>query len=184
MDRGQPSWICRECGRRSAITVAPDSAGRCELCVERAGSDPSPESLLGGVAAAFSLCEQMIDAGLRRLVVARLRSRYLEARDLVTPSDPLSPSHANLEWILGPRGGPDPEDGVFDERFSELVVLWLEDLVLELDGPRVLSGSPGPLPSEAPPSVSRESAALGLRAATRDFADAFLGRRDPTVGGP
>ncbi len=166
------------------MTVAPDSAGRCERCIETAGFEPSPESVPGGLHETFAFCDEMIDAGLRRLVVARLRARYREARDLVTPGDPHTPSHANLEWILGTSRDAKPEEAVFNERFSELIVLWLEDLVLELDGPLLAPYSQGPAPSPVPARISRESAALGLRVAARDFAQAFLGRRDPSVGGP
>jgi hypothetical protein len=180
---GEPSWICRKCGRRSEMAVAPDTSGRCERCLETAGFEPSNQPLPTGAGAAFPFLEEIVDDALRRLVVARLRARYSEARGLVTPVEPHSPSHANLDWILGARRGPDQNYVSFDERFSELVVLWLEDLVLELDGPLLAPYSPGVVPSEVPAGVSRESAALGLRVATRDFADAFLGRRDP-VGGP
>jgi hypothetical protein len=150
--------------------------------METAGFAPSPEPLGGRVGAAFPFCQEVVDAALRRLAVARLRARYSEARDLVAAAEPHLPSHAHLEWILGERRGPDRDEVIFDERFAELIVLWLEDLVLELDGPLLAPYSPGAAAGPLPSPVSRESAALGLRMATRAFADAFLRPRDPAVG--
>jgi hypothetical protein len=164
------------------MAVAPDASGRCERCFETAGFEPSNQPLPTEATVAFPFLEEIVDDALRRLVVARLRARYSEARHLVMPAEPHSPSHANLDWILGARRGPDQDYARFDERFSELIVLWLEDLVLELDGPLLAPYSPEVVPGELPAGVSRESAALGLRLAARDFAHAFLGRRDP-VGG-
>lgn len=106
---------------------------------------------------------RLFDEAQRRQVVARLRERYGAARGLVSLGQP----HGHLEWILGARRDLERDDAALDTSVSELVVLWLQDLAAELDN--------GIEPeSTLVSSVPREAVAQSLRAATRDFAAAFL----------
>ena len=103
-------------------------------------------------------------------IVARLRARYDEARELVSQPE----GSAHLEWVLGPLRNRDDDGAAFETDLAELVVLWLEDLAAELNAE---------LPPEAragAPIRQRQLAAAGLQAATREFAAAFLG---PSRGG-
>jgi hypothetical protein len=77
---------------------------------------------------------------------------------------------AHLEWILGPRRNVLHDRAKFQTELAELVVLWLEDLAVELNA---ASATPAA-------GARRRLAAQSLQAATRDFAAAFLG----TGGGP
>jgi hypothetical protein len=172
MGPGHGTWTCRKCGRRSEVSVAPDASGRCERCIETAGFERPAPGLAGS--------DEIGDDARRRQVIARLRASYAEARDLVEAERPEAPPHAHLEWILGARRHPDRDDTNFETGFSELMVLWLDDLVLELDGPVPASFSSG-VARLVPAGGSRESAASGLRSATRAFAEAFLTRRAPTA---
>jgi hypothetical protein len=176
------TWICRQCGTRSEICVAPDASGRCERCIETSGFERSAEP--PRAANTLPLPDEIVDNVVRRRVVARLRARYAAARDLVSPAESDVPSHAHLEWILGARRHPDRDDANLSESTSELIVLWLEDLVLALDGPVPAPCVLGSVASQVPAGDSRETAALGLRVATRDFASTFLTPRAQTVGGP
>lgn len=98
--------------------------------------------------------------------MARLRARYGEARALVSPAE----GEAHLEWILGPHRGVRQDRSAFQTELAELVVLWLEDLAVELNA---ASATPAA-------GAQRQLAALSLQAATRDFAQAFLGSSDGT----
>lgn len=168
------NWICRRCGGPSDVGVAPDASGHCERCIEstefraaRAAAGLPPPGACG--------------EEFRRGVVARLRAYYSAARELVDARDADEPHHVHLEWILGTRSDPDRDDAGLDTEISEVVVLWLEDLATDLDGsmgvPRTLNRAGGSPPAEG----QRESAARGLRVATRDFADAFLTGRTAAV---
>jgi len=106
----------------------------------------------------------------RRSVVARLRKRYGQARQLVSSSE----SHGNLEWILGTRRNRTRDDDELDSRTAELVVLWLEDLSLELDLAGVRSDAQSGA-AETRAAACRQSMAENLRLETREFAAAFLG---------
>ncbi len=110
------------------------------------------------------------DDARRRQAVARLRERYGEAHGLVSREQP----HAHLEWILGKRRDLDRDDAALETSVSELVVLWLQDLAVELDSgvaPRIAADTDeSPLAS----SASRQDVAERLRIATREFASAFL----------
>jgi len=160
----QDRAVCAGCGQTIEISVAPNRRGLCERCAELAPFLADDPALLQSVETAGA-------AHLRRRnsAVGRLRERYHEARAL-SPSDPEDSHHINLDWILGSDAG-DGRGAPFDERASALVVLWLEDLLRELDvavaaAAPVAAGSPEP---------RRDAAARRLRSATRDFADAFLG---------
>ena len=166
------TWICRRCGGRSDLGIAPDASGHCERCVEAcefattrgAGRLPSP----GASGEEF-----------RRGVVARLRAYYAAARELVDADDSGEPHHVHLEWILGTRSDPQRDDAGLDSGVSELVVLWLEDLASHLDDSTDVLGAPNPnrAPNRHRAQGRRESAVRGLRVATRDFADAFVTNR-------
>jgi hypothetical protein len=155
MDYGPNRPICRTCGRQIDRGVAPAGAGNCERCGEEASPRDGADSR-------------------RRGIVERLRGRYAEAQEWVIADSGSSSPHANLEWILGSRRGAG--DGAsIGTSVSELVVLWLEDLALELEHPEVADSGRG---GEGSPA--RRAAAEELRVATRDFADAFL---DPQADG-
>ena len=142
---------CRTCGRKIDSGVAPGAAGNCERCREESGSVLGAESR-------------------RRGVVQRLRGRYAEAQEWIIPGVSPSP-HSQLEWILGVRSSR-RDDAALETSLCELVVLWLEDLALELehrDAAKPVVAAPG-----------RLVAAEELRVATRDFAEAFL---DPCLDG-
>jgi hypothetical protein len=147
MDNGPNRPICRTCGRPIDRGVAP--AGNCERC----GEEASP---LGGA------------DSRRRGIVDRLRGRYAEAQEWVIAGSESASPHANLDWILGARRGTG-DGGSLDTSVSRLVVLWLEDLALELEHPEQAARVRGGVGSPA-----RRAAAEKLRIATRDFADVFL----------
>jgi hypothetical protein len=112
---------------------------------------------------------------LRRKVVDRLRRKYARARELVGFEQPDLPPHAHLDWVLGARRNPGRDDSRFDVGVCQLVVLWLEDFLLELDGPLLAPRAERSVGHGMPAGDSRRVAARALRSATRDFADAFLG---------
>ncbi len=142
---------CRTCGRKIDSGVAPGAAGNCERCREESGSVRGAESR-------------------RRGVVQRLRGRYAEAQEWIIPGVSASP-HSHLEWILGVRSSH-RDDAALETSVCELVVLWLEDLALELEHRDVAKPVVG--------AQGRLVAAEELRVATRDFAEAFL---DPCLDG-
>ena len=76
--------------------------------------------------------------------------------------------HANLEWLIGSGERPGFEPPDIDVEMARVALLWLNDLARELDGEALSAG----------PSVAggqdRRGAALRLRSATEDFADACL----------
>jgi hypothetical protein len=106
----------------------------------------------------------------RRQVFSRLRTRYVEARELVAGDE----SHSHLEWLLGNGRDPLRDDASLARNVSELVVLWLEDLVVALDE-GLTSGEDGSGEGRLPNSGSRRAIAASLRGATEEFAVAFLG---------
>jgi hypothetical protein len=162
------SWVCPGCGQASGAGVARGVSGLCEPCAE------------------LSAVETLRASGevLRRGAIARLRAYYSAARGLVGAGDPGDPHHVHLEGILGTGSDPDRDDAGLESGIPELMVLWLEDLASDLEGTVVVPRarkSPG-----ARPSVDDrlESAARGLRAATRDFAVAFGSERASAEGCP
>ncbi len=171
MKTAHREWTCRHCGRRRTAGDA-DGTMWCEFCAEAFGA--KPEALPA---------RPPEDDSRRREVVARLRERYSTARDLI-PSEPppYAQSFGHLEWILGNQRNPDDDGAALGTDVSRLVVLWLEDLVLELDNPALpdLTGSGGGAAS----SAGRQAAATGLRTASRDFAEAFLSSADVPVAQP
>jgi hypothetical protein len=120
----------------------------------------------------------------RRGVVARLRAYYSAARELVDAKESVEPHHGHLEWILGTRSNPDRDDAGMDARTSELVVLWLEDLALDLDVSIGVTITPKHAEGRLPAAGRRKSAAQGLRDATRAFAQAFRTEHAKAEGCP
>lgn len=161
---------CRHCGRRATAGTA-EGATRCEHCAGNSGAELEAHS---------TPPEHDVR---RREVVARLRERYGAARDLI-PSEPppYAQSFGHLEWILGSQRNPDDDGAALGPEVSQLVVLWLEDLVLELDNPPfagLVDSGGGPAST-----AGRRAAATGLRTASHDFAEAFLNPGDRPVAQP
>lgn len=155
--------------------VAPGAGSRCERCLEVSYL----EADAGGAADGHRGLRPSGDA-FRRAIVGRLRAYYAAALELVRAEDPGAAREEHLEWILGPGSNPERDDARLGIRVSELVVLWLEDLASELDGPGSATGARVIGKSRVLAGGRRESAARGLRAATCEFADAFLlGRAAP-----
>jgi hypothetical protein len=165
MKSGHRKWTCRRCGRGNDTAVTAGAAMKCEHCSE--GFRARPEAPSTG----------LLDVGTRkRGIVARLRERYGEAREFVPWEPPLNAqAYGHLEWILGKQRSPERDEAVLGTEVSELVVLWLQDLARELDNPAVLPGVPRSDGGPASTEGVRQAAADGLRTATRDFAEAFLG---------
>ena len=157
-------WTCSKCGGRSDVGVAPDASNRCERCAELSVLETREE--------------------FRRGVVARLRAYYSVARELVDAKKSVEEHHGHLEWILGTKGNPDRDHAGLDARTSELMVLWLEDLASDLDVSVGVIITPKHAAGRRPAEGRRESAAKGLREATREFADAFLTDRVQEAGCP
>ena len=119
----------------------------------------------------------------RRGIVGRLRERYSEAREIVSAREPDADHHGNLDWILGVRRDRAQDDAMWDSRVAELVVLWLEDFLLELDGLAFAPFRSGLVATPASSEDSRRSVARALRNATREFAEAFLTERAMPASG-
>ena len=172
MKTGQRKRTCPHCGQRGAPAVGADLQ-RCESCAEVSGTGPDPRSV-----------RPVDDDTRKRDVVARLREQYRHACGFLA-SEPAadSPSFAHLEWILGSQRNPDEDGAALGAEVSQLVVLWLEDLVLELDNRTF----PDPASSDGDIGSngnSRKAAAEGLRTAARTFAEAFLIPGGGAVSGP
>jgi hypothetical protein len=112
----------------------------------------------------------VFDDARKRQVVARLRQQYGEARALVSRVQP----YAHLEWILGMHRDLERDDAAFETGVSELIVLWLQDLAVELDSGVAPQDSAGSEGGGIAPSSSRQAVAESLRNAAREFAAAFL----------
>jgi hypothetical protein len=103
-------------------------------------------------------------------MVARLRDRYVQARQLVSPGA----QGGHLEWILGPLRNTRSDGKAFEMELAQLVVLWLEDLTVELHT-SLPAESEAPEDADANTSLrQRQLMVASLEAATRDFATAFL----------
>ncbi len=127
-------------------TIAVPETEQCEECAG-AGRPPAGDA-----------------AGERRTVLARLRKRYDEAREMASPDE----SHANLDWLIGSSERPGFVPAEIDVDMAQVALLWLQDLARELDGAAIPTAVP------AAEEQDREGAARGLRTATDDFAEAFL----------
>lgn len=148
-------WNCKNCGRANKTVLGPDGATACEYCTEPVpGKTPAPGA---------------VDEASNRQIVDRLRQRYNQAREHVAPAEP----HGHLDWILGPHRNPDRDQARFEIGLAELVVLWLQDLAQALDAPAPTDTMPG-APSDCAAAGPRQAAVHELRAATREFAVAYL----------
>jgi hypothetical protein len=111
--------------------------------------------------------------------LAQLQARYVEAQELAERGQP----HENLDWILGGRRDLDRDPLAIHSKRIELISLWLEDLVAELENP---PSGPDTAESESTASYQyRYAAAQKLRDATRVFLKLFPqsceDKTDPTV---
>jgi hypothetical protein len=167
MEREDPA-ICAVCGRIIEDGVAPDLSGRCERCAEsipvrsdgRQGTNPRES-------------EDRRHESARTAAIVRLRQRYHEARALVSTEESDPGHRGQLDWVLGVGGDDARSAAPLDARSSELVVLWLEDLIRHLEELAVVEGETR-LAAEPDAAASpRHLAARGLHAATREFAEAF-----------
>jgi hypothetical protein len=125
----------------------------------------------GGAARVFADAEGNPESR-RAEAFGRLRHRYAQAQEHVSDEFSGAADHSNLDWILGLRRDTRRDEAAIDTSVCELVVLWLEDLALELERPDT---PVRPASGREAVAGSRLEAAEGLRHATRDFADAFLG---------
>jgi len=99
--------------------------------------------------------------------LAQLQARYVEAQELAVRGQP----HENLDWILGGRRDLDQDPLAIHSKRIELIGLWLEDLVAELESP---PSDPETAESESTTAYQyRYAAAQKLRDATRGFLDLF-----------
>jgi len=164
--------ICVGCGCSIGVGLAPDAGGRCERCAEAAAAIRS-DSREANPPASDAPRDPLRDA-----VVDRLRSRYHDARDHVSDDNSRAAEHGNLDWILGTHGEDTRRTELINGRTSELVVLWLEDMIRDLDD-RVSAVTGGTAAAEDDSSdVGRDGAARALQTATQEFADEFV-RRAP-----
>lgn len=171
MERENPA-ICADCGRTIEHGVAPDLSGRCERCAERASIPPGDP---GGNP--HDTPDQPWEPP-PGTVIDRLRRSYHEARALVG-TDASEPTHrGQLDWIFGVQGDDARRQSTLDARTSELVVLWLEDLIRHLEA-LAETGGASLAGEQNLPATRSQSAARGLHAATREFADAFRRAADP-----
>jgi hypothetical protein len=171
----QRKWVCRNCGRRNKTVAAAGGAQTCEYCTEVTGGaaagSPDP-GVAGEPSGAPSL--DLLDDTRKRGVVARLRQRYGEALEASAPEESDPQHSAHLEWILGAQRDLLRDEAAFSPRVSELVVLWLQDFAKRLDDRQDV----------APAEDARHETARDLRAATTDFAEAFLSPRPRPEGQP
>ncbi len=171
----QRKWVCRNCGRRNKTVAAASGAQTCEYCTEVTGGAVAG-ALEAGVAGGPSGAPSLDPLGdtRKRGVVARLRQSYGEALGASIPRESDPQHSAHLEWILGPRRDLLRDEAALDPRVSELVVLWLQDFAQQLDDRQDV----------APAEDFRHEAARDLRAATTEFAEAFLSLRPRPEGQP
>ena len=165
MKTAQRKWVCRNCGRRNKTVAVAGGAQTCEYCTEVTGGPvvaSSRAAVVGEPSGAAAV--RLLDDTRKRGVVARLRQQYGEARGASAPEESDPQHSAHLEWILGAQRDLLRDEAAFDPRVSELIVLWLQDFAQRLENRE-----------DAPPAEdSRREAARDLRAATTDFAEAFL----------
>jgi hypothetical protein len=166
------TWTCRNCGRANKTVLAPDGATACEYCTEVVRIPTTKSRRRDHSTASEAPACKAVDEVSNRQIVDRLRERYSQARELVPPAEP----HSHLEWILGPLRNRNRDEAQFEIGLAELVVLWLQDLAMELDAPAPSQPEAGAVPSECSAAGPRQAAVHGLRAATREFAVAFLVR--------
>jgi hypothetical protein len=99
--------------------------------------------------------------------LAQLQAQYVDAQELAVRGKP----HENLDWILGGRRDLNQDPLAIHSKRIELISLWIEDLVAELESP-----SSGPETAKSESTVSyqhRYAAAQKLRDATQVFLKLF-----------
>jgi hypothetical protein len=105
----------------------------------------------------------------KREKLALLRALYVEAQKLAVRGQP----HENLDWILGNRRDLAENPLGFQTKTIELISLWLEDLIAELESPQS-DPKLGETESSALSAYqTRYAAAQTLRDATRVFLTSF-----------
>jgi hypothetical protein len=159
MDSVLQSWICRKCGRSNDVTVARAETAACEFCAQAAPRDHVAST----------------EEAPRHQIVARLAKEYGEARKLASGTE----YHVNLEWILGGQRDLERDALARDRDMAQLALLWLHDLARELD-PEVSDSPASDLREGGSSAADRQAAAGSLRAAAREFAEAFLTELEPT----
>jgi len=95
----------------------------------------------------------------------RLKARYGEARELMSPSGECS----NLDWILGAMTSPELRSEDLNRKMMTLLSLWLEDLAVELERGTANAGSGEITESAAAALRACETVATSLRHATTAF---------------
>ena len=143
------TWNCRGCGRENHTDVRPDGTVKCEHCGDVKSIQPS-RSPRGEEPSTLDLPN---DSSERRDAFLRLRDAYVLAQKLV----PEEGTYEELQWILGERRSGPSHPSSLGARTIELVALWLQDLVREME---VRSPAPG-------------DAVRDLRDATARFLAAF-----------
>ena len=99
--------------------------------------------------------------------LAHLQAQYVDAQELAVRGQP----HENLDWILGGRRDLSQDPLTIHSKRIELINLWIEDLVAELESEP--SGQ-GTAESESTASYQyRYAAAQKLRDATQVFLKLF-----------
>ena len=143
------TWNCRRCGRENRTDVRPDGTVQCEHCSDVKSIQParSPRG------EETSTIEPPEDNSEKRAAFLSLQEAYVHAQTLV----PEEGTYEELEWILGERRTEAPNPPSLGSRTIDLVALWLQDLVREME-----SRSP-----------ARPDAAQDLRDATARFLVAF-----------
>ncbi|HEY6930705.1 MAG TPA: hypothetical protein VJA66_13585 [Thermoanaerobaculia bacterium] len=101
--------------------------------------------------------------------LTQLRDLYVEAQELAVRGQP----HENLDWILGWRRDLTQDPLAFHSKRIELISLWLEDLVAELESPPPALEATESENRSMPAHQSRYVAARKLREATKLFLKLF-----------
>ena len=108
--------------------------------------------------------------------LTRLRDSYVEAQELAARGQP----HENLDWILGERRDLTQDHLALHSERIELISLWLEDLVAELESPPPDLEATGSDSRSISAHQSRSAAAQRLREATQRYLKLFRSPEGPT----
>jgi hypothetical protein len=99
--------------------------------------------------------------------LAQLQAQYVDAQELAVRGRP----HENLDWILGGRRDLNQDPLAIHSKRIELISLWIEDLVAELESK---PSAPAIAESESTAAYQyRHAAAQKLRDATQVFLKLF-----------
>jgi len=105
----------------------------------------------------------------KRAKLAQLQDLYVAAQKLAVRGQP----HENLDWILGQRRDLAENPVGFQTKTIELISLWLEDLIADLERPPADSHLGEPESGALSAHQSRYAAAQTLRDATRLFLEVW-----------